>query len=79
MTHRINRQVRLKSRPVGIPQAEHFEIVSVPISDLGDNEVLVRNIYLACTEIADLRVVHRVCYTWHCATIFLRSRNDYHA
>ena len=47
MTHRINRQVRLKSRPVGIPQAEHFEIVNVPISDLGDNEVLVRNIYLS--------------------------------
>ena len=47
MTHRINRQVRLKSRPVGIPQAEHFEIVSVPLSDLGDNEVLVRNIYLS--------------------------------
>ena len=47
MTHRINRQVRLKSRAVGIPQAEHFEIVNVPILDLGDNEVLVRNIYLS--------------------------------
>ena len=47
MTHRINRQVRLKSRPVGIPQAEHFEIVNVPLSDLGNNEVLVRNIYLS--------------------------------
>jgi hypothetical protein len=47
MTHRINRQVRLKSRPVGIPQAEHFEIVNIPISSLGDNEVLVRNIYLS--------------------------------
>jgi NADPH-dependent curcumin reductase CurA len=47
MTQRINRQVRLKSRPIGIPQAEHFEIVNVPLSDLGDNEVLVQNIYLS--------------------------------
>ncbi len=47
MTPRINRQVRLKTRPRGIPQAEHFEIVNVPLSDLGDNEVLVRNIYLS--------------------------------
>ena len=47
MEQSINRQVRLKSRPVDIPQAEHFEIVNVPVPDLGDNEVLVRNIYLS--------------------------------
>ena len=47
MTQCINRQVRLKDRPIGIPQAEHFEIVNVPLSDLGDNEVLVQNIYLS--------------------------------
>jgi len=47
MEQSINRQVRLKSRPVGIPQAEHFEIVNAPVPDLGDNEVLVRNIYLS--------------------------------
>ena len=47
MTPRINRQVRLKNRPIGIPQAEHFEIVNVPLSDLGDNEVVVQNIYLS--------------------------------
>ena len=47
MGENINRQVRLKSRPVGIPEAEHFEIVNVPIPECGDNEVLVRNIYLS--------------------------------
>jgi NADPH-dependent curcumin reductase CurA len=47
MEQNINRQVRLKSRPAGIPQAEHFEIVNAPVPDLGDNEVLVRNIYLS--------------------------------
>ena len=47
MEQSINRQVRLKSRPVDIPQAEHFEIVNAPVPDLLDNEVLVRNIYLS--------------------------------
>jgi NADPH-dependent curcumin reductase CurA len=47
MEQSINRQVRLKCRPAGIPQAEHFEIVNMPVPDLGDNEVLVRNIYLS--------------------------------
>jgi NADPH-dependent curcumin reductase CurA len=42
-----NRQVRLKSRPSGIPQAEHFEIVEAPLPDLSDDQVLVRNIYLS--------------------------------
>ncbi len=47
MEESINHQVRLKSRPAGIPQAEHFEIVTAPVPDLGDDEVLVRNIYLS--------------------------------
>lgn len=47
MGQNINRQVRLKSRPIGIPEAEHFEIVNAPIPECGDNEVLVRNIYLS--------------------------------
>jgi NADPH-dependent curcumin reductase CurA len=47
MGESINRQVRLKSRPTGIPEAEHFEIVNAPIPECGENEVLVRNIYLS--------------------------------
>jgi NADPH-dependent curcumin reductase CurA len=47
MDHCVNRQVRLKSRPSGIPAAEHFEIVEVPVSDLSDGQILVRNIYLS--------------------------------
>ncbi len=42
-----NRQVRLKARPTGIPQAEHFEIVTVPVAAPGEGQVLVRNIYLS--------------------------------
>jgi NADPH-dependent curcumin reductase CurA len=47
MPPRINRQVRLKSRPVGIPQAEHFEIVETPVPEPAEGEVLIRNIYLS--------------------------------
>lgn len=47
MQRRVNRQVRLKSRPSGIPQAEHFEIVEAAAADPSDGQVLVRNIYLS--------------------------------
>ena len=47
MTSPINRQVRLKSRPNGIPQADNFEIVAAPLPDIADREVLVRNDYLS--------------------------------
>jgi NADPH-dependent curcumin reductase CurA len=43
----FNRQVRLKSRPAGIPQAEHFEIVEAPIPETADGQILVRNLYLS--------------------------------
>jgi NADPH-dependent curcumin reductase len=42
-----NRQVLLKSRPSGIPQAENFEIVETPVPEPADGEVLVRNLYLS--------------------------------
>lgn len=47
MPQSANRQVRLKSRPSGIPQAEHFEIVEAPVPNPADGQVLVRNIYLS--------------------------------
>jgi len=42
-----NRQVILASRPVGIPQAEHFAITTSPLPELRDGEVLVRNEFLS--------------------------------
>jgi len=42
-----NRQVLLKSRPSGIPQAENFEIVDTPVPEPTDGEVLVRDLYLS--------------------------------
>jgi NADPH-dependent curcumin reductase len=43
----INRQIRLKSRPDGIPRAEHFELVEGPVPALQPGQFLVRNLYLS--------------------------------
>lgn len=42
-----NRQVVLISRPNGIPEAHNFRIVESPVSDVGDGQLLVRNLYLS--------------------------------
>ncbi len=47
MSQGVNRQVRLKSRPSGIPQAEHFEIVEAPVPEPGEGQVLIRNLFLS--------------------------------
>ena len=47
MLPHTNRQVVLKSRPVGIPQAGHFELTSAGLRELRDGELLVRNEFLS--------------------------------
>ena len=47
MTRHVNRQVRLKSRPAGIPQADNFEIAEAPVLEIADKQFLVRNEYLS--------------------------------
>jgi NADPH-dependent curcumin reductase CurA len=42
-----NRQVRLRSRPEGVPQAEHFEIISAAVPEPRERQVLVRLDYLS--------------------------------
>lgn len=42
-----SRQVRLRSRPIGVPQAEHFELVDVPAQEPGPGQFRVRNLYLS--------------------------------
>ena len=46
MTH-VNRQVWLKSRPNGIPQARDFDIREAPVPRIGDGEFLIRNEFLS--------------------------------
>ena len=44
---KTNAQVILKSRPQGIPQAEHFEVVKSTMPSLQDGQFLVRNDFLS--------------------------------
>lgn len=47
MALRDNRQVRLVIRPRGIPQGEHFSVVTEPTATLGKGEILIANRYLS--------------------------------
>jgi NADPH-dependent curcumin reductase CurA len=47
MTLRENRQVRLTARPRGIPQPEHFSLVTEPVSAPGQGEILIQNRFLS--------------------------------
>lgn len=42
-----NRCVLLTSRPVGIPQPEHFTLDDKPLDPVGEGQFMVRNIYLS--------------------------------
>ena len=42
-----NRQVILKSRPLGIPQADHFEIRSTTVPEVQAGQFLVKNLFLS--------------------------------
>lgn len=42
-----NREVRLKSYPVGIPKKDDFELVETPIPEPGPGQLLIRNIYMS--------------------------------
>jgi hypothetical protein len=43
----MSREIRLKSRPVGLPRESDFELAIVPIPTPGAGEVLVRNLYMS--------------------------------
>src|SRR6185503_9325001 len=43
----MNRQIRLKSRPAGMPSAENFDTVDAPMPALNEGDVLRRTTYLS--------------------------------
>lgn len=44
----VNRKWVLRARPQGMPRPEDFELREEPLPELGDNQFLVRNLYLSC-------------------------------
>ena len=43
----INRQILLKSRPSGLPEPGHFELVERPLPEPRDGEVQIRTLFLS--------------------------------
>lgn len=47
MADKVNRQWRLKSRPVGLPTRENFEWTEEAVPEIKDGQVLIRNLYFS--------------------------------
>ncbi len=57
-----SREIRLKSRPVGTPAPEHFELASVTLADPGAGQVLVRNTWMSVDPYMRGRMYDRPSY-----------------
>ncbi len=58
-----SREIRLKSRPVGLPSAEHFEIAEVALPDPGPGQVLIRNMWMSVDPYMRGRMYDRPSYS----------------
>ncbi len=57
-----SREIRLKSRPAGLPQAENFELASTSVREPGPGEVLVRNLWMSVDPYMRGRMYDRASY-----------------
>jgi NADPH-dependent curcumin reductase CurA len=58
-----NHEIRLKSRPDGMPTPANFELVETPVPTPGSGQVLVRNSYMSVDPYMRGRMVDRVSYS----------------
>ena len=57
-----SREIRLKSRPVGVPAQENFELASVEVDAPGDGEIQVRNLWMSVDPYMRGRMTDRKSY-----------------
>lgn len=62
MAHHQSREIRLKSRPVGLPDESNFELAEVTVDSPGEGEVLVRNLYMSVDPYMRGRMIDRKSY-----------------
>jgi hypothetical protein len=62
MANQKNREIRLKSRPVGIPRPENFELAETAVPTPEPGQVLVRNIFMSVDPYMRGRMVDRQSY-----------------
>lgn len=58
----ISREIRLKSRPVGLPKEKNFELVEKPVQRPGPNQLLVKNLYMSVDPYMRGRMIDRKSY-----------------
>ena len=58
-----SREVRLKTRPEGMPAPDNFEVASVELPDPGPGEVQVRNLYMSVDPYMRGRMYDRPSYS----------------
>ncbi len=57
-----SREIRLKSRPAGMPETANFELATVDVPDPGPGEVLVRNMWMSVDPYMRGRMYDRPSY-----------------
>ncbi|MFX8786066.1 NADP-dependent oxidoreductase, partial [Acinetobacter baumannii] len=57
-----SREIRLKSRPVGMPGPANFELATVDVPAPGAGEVQVRNLYMSVDPYMRGRMTDRASY-----------------
>jgi NADPH-dependent curcumin reductase CurA len=62
MSDTINREIRLKRRPVGMPGLGDFELAETPVPTPAAGQVLVRNVYMSVDPYMRGRMVDRESY-----------------
>lgn len=63
MSNLVSKEIRLKSRPNGMPKAENFELASTEVRPPAADEVLVRNIWMSVDPYMRGRMMDRESYT----------------
>ena len=58
----ISREIRLKSRPVGMPNADNFELATVSVPHPAPGEVQVENLWMTVDPYMRNRMAHRASY-----------------
>ena len=57
-----NQQIQLLRRPEGMPVAGDFELVSLPVADINENEVLIKNLWMSVDPYMRGRMIDRESY-----------------
>lgn len=58
----LSREIRLKQRPVGVPKEGDFELVTVPLREPREGEMLVQNIFMSVDPYMRGRMSERESY-----------------